>query len=474
MNTKNAVLRGLMRRLPILTVLLASAAFAEPPDPLVHNKVYRISPMHARRLSLESTGTGSGDNVRVATTAYSNNTGHTAANQLWKAVLVSGSTWQFVPMSAQTCRLNATGTASGSNVNQLGGTGSAQQWIVTADNTSGSYELRSAASARCLDVAGGLTTSGTNVRVYTDNDSAAQRWKFALQPGTYKPSPTNTGVRPGVTLTNQGATTVTVDGTTYQNINFTGLVVVKASDVTFLNCRFSGPASYTTGVGLISNAGDTLAHATARRLLLEDCTIDAVTPNLYTNGFEGHDVTMRRCKIVNVVDGIDIKNHHAGYKDGPVDVYIEACYIGELAFFSPTSLSDHKTHNDGVQIMGGANIFFTGNWITGMLGGAGSYDPAYPPPPGGQANAAFMIKPDSGQITNVRILKNWLGGGSYTVHSASTGNIALGNFGDVSQNKFSRDQKVPTKPIVFTDGSTPSATGNTYEDDGTPVPVRYE
>lgn len=480
MNANIATLRRLLRGVPLLT-LLTAAAFAEAPEPLVHNAVYRISPMHARRLSLESTGTASGANVRVATTAYVANTGHTVSAQLWRAELITGSTWQFTPMNAQSYRLNATGTTSGSNINQEAGSGNAQKWIVTADNSNGSYKLQSANSSRCLDVAGGSKLSGTNVQLYTDNGTLPQRWKFARQPGTYKPSPSNTGVRPGITLTNQGATTVTTNGAIYENINFTGLVIVKANDVTFLNCKFSGPATYTTGVGLIGNSHhDDIAQAQAKRLLLEDCTMDPAYPSKWTNGFEGHDVTMRRCKIINVVDGLQIKNHYDGYKDGPVDVYIEACYIDELAFFSPEpGQPDNKTHNDGVQIMGGSNINFTGNWITGLLGTGGTHDPSIPPPPGGQANAAFMIKPDSGNISNVHILNNWLGGGSYTMNITNDPPRVIGYLGEINNNKFARNQNSTpttgdnTKTIVFNNGITGTATGNTYEDNGNPITVRY-
>lgn len=53
----------------------------------------------------------------------------------------------------------------------------AQIWTFTKQSN-GAYEIKHKETGKCLDIAGGSSTSGTNVQIYADNDSNAQRWKI--------------------------------------------------------------------------------------------------------------------------------------------------------------------------------------------------------------------------------------------------------------------------------------------------------
>lgn len=449
---------------------MTSLATAETPAPIVNGALYRLSPLNAPTLALRSTGTTNGANVQIVTASAS------AADQQWEAIYVSGNTWRFAPQNATGMRLNTTGTASGSNVAQAtAGSATSQQWKATA-NTDGTYSFTPvSATGLRLNVQGGGTTSGTNVNASSNNGTNSQKWKLTAKPGTYKPSASTTGVRGGITLENvEVDTTVTADNTTFTAKNFKGNVSVQAANVTFRNCRFSGRASYTAGSELV-NAG----NAAVSNLLIEDCTFLPQAPTPWLNALVGHDFTVRRCDISLTTDGINVYN--SNNPNGPVNVYVEASYIHDLAFWSPFPvMSDNKTHNDGSMIQGGSNINFIGNYITGLLSptvGNPSLAPA-----GLQANTAFMIKPLVGLITNMHILNNWLGGGSVTVNFANNAarNLYLGTVGEVSYNEFGRNQIYQGDASLPDDSGTitmPSncvctTTGNVYEDNGNPIVVR--
>ncbi|MBI5382697.1 MAG: RICIN domain-containing protein [Opitutae bacterium] len=306
------------------------------------------------------------------------------------------------------------------------------------------------------------TAAGTN-----------QRWKLTAKPGSYKPSSSTTGVRPGVVLqVVTGNTIVTTSDTTYEGIDFRGKVSVQAANVTFRNCKFSGNPSNPSGTELV-NAG----NAKVVNLVIEDCTFLPQAPSQWVNGMIGHDFTLRRCDVSLSTDGVNIYNSNNPH--GAVNVYLEANYIHDLAFWSPAQTnSDGKTHNDGSQIQGGANINYVGNFITGLISPTvGNPDKG---PPGLQANAALMIQPIVGNITELHVVNNWLGGGAVTVNFSNVTARNLGNVGDVSNNKFGRNQTYQgdaalpddSGTITMPSNATVTTVGNVYEDDGHPVVVR--
>ena len=63
--------------------------------------------------------------------------------------------------------------------------------------------------------------------------------------------------------------------------------------------------------------------------------------------------------------------------------------------------------------------------------------------------------------------------------AATTTAIIMATNIEINNNKFARNQNSTpttgdnTKTIVFNNGITGTATGNTYEDNGNPITVRY-
>jgi hypothetical protein len=182
------------------------------------------------------------------------------------------------------------------------------------------------------------------------------------------------------------------------------------------------------------------------------------------------------------VDGADVYN--TNNVNAPVNFTMESCYIHDLAWFTPDpSHSNNQTHNDDVQIEGGSNIHMTGNNFTGLISTTVGTLGSSLRPPGNQANSAFMIKPDVGQISDIHILHNWLAGGQFTVNIANDTDtdhtVMLGNIGEISNNKFGRNQGVQgpggdsTYTISMPSNVTCTTVGNVYEDNGDPILVRH-
>ncbi|MDO4752847.1 MAG: RICIN domain-containing protein [Candidatus Saccharibacteria bacterium] len=67
-------------------------------------------------------------------------------------------------------------SSDGANLQLFSSNGSiAQKWLIV-DNGDGTYMVKNAATGKVLDVAGGRRKNGTNVQTFTSNDSCAQKW----------------------------------------------------------------------------------------------------------------------------------------------------------------------------------------------------------------------------------------------------------------------------------------------------------
>ncbi|MFC4305060.1 RICIN domain-containing protein [Cohnella boryungensis] len=109
--------------------------------------------------------------------------------------IVSGGTYKLINTnSGKALDVSGSGTAPGTNVqiwtdNNTG----AQKWTIYR-NANGTYKLINTNSALALDVAGTGTADGTNVQVWTDLGNAAQTWNIVLNAdGTYKLVNPNSG-----------------------------------------------------------------------------------------------------------------------------------------------------------------------------------------------------------------------------------------------------------------------------------------
>ena len=75
--------------------------------------------------------------------------------------------------------LTATGSSNNANVNQQSpSNGYNQKWIIAFDSSQNIKLVSGLNSKLAIDVSGGKISNGSNIQVYTSNNSAAQKWVF--------------------------------------------------------------------------------------------------------------------------------------------------------------------------------------------------------------------------------------------------------------------------------------------------------
>jgi len=126
--------------------------------------------------------------------------------------IVSGGTYKLINVNSnKALDVSGAGTTPGTNVQIWTDNGSgAQKWTIYR-NADGSYKLINVNSALALDVASAGTANGTNVQVWTDNGTGAQKWNIIQNAdGSYKLINVNSGKALDV------ASSGTADGTNVQ------------------------------------------------------------------------------------------------------------------------------------------------------------------------------------------------------------------------------------------------------------------
>lgn len=277
-------------------------------------------------------------------------------------------------------------------------------------------------------------------------------------PGTYRPDETTTGWRPiRPTLTDHdGDITVTQAGTVIQGLRIRGRVLVRAADVTIKECEIVG-RGYTGGNSAMVDCN----HVAARRVIVEDCELHqaVATANVYHNAVIGHDYTARRNLVYDVVDGFGVYNVHG--PAGPSNVVIEANYVRSLSYFSPDpNHSDNRTHNDCIQIQGNTGTRIVGNHLRGYasetVGQPRVRNPFFPYVTGN----VIVCTPNVSTITGLVVESNWLHG-AVSGFTAVPGSKPVGHLGQVRNNFFGSDMRLPTTPFrVQQGGLTVDAVGN--------------
>lgn len=126
--------------------------------------------------------------------------------------IVSGGTYKLINVnSGKALDVSGAGTTPGTNVQIWtdNGTG-AQKWTIYR-NADGTYKLINVNSALALDVAGSGTGDGTNVQAWTDLGNGAQKWNIVQNAdGSYKLVNVNSGK--ALDVSSSG----TLDGTNVQ------------------------------------------------------------------------------------------------------------------------------------------------------------------------------------------------------------------------------------------------------------------
>lgn len=210
------------------------------------------------------------------------------------------------------------------------------------------------------------------------------------------PNASNTGVPAGTPLVPiYGDIVVTKPGTVLDSIDLHGALRIEAANVTVKRSILRGSGS----VGWeVVYAGD----ASVSNLLLEDDEISPTIRSMYTNGVYGHDFTLDRVNIHDVVDSAHIFNGN--------NVLIENSYLHDNTHFGPTVDTGHPdgSHDDNVQVQSGSNITIRNSVLSGAF------------------NAGVQITQGLGPVSNLSIQNNWIEGGGCAL------NIAEGDYGTIS------------------------------------------
>lgn len=258
-----------------------------------------------------------------------------------------------------------------------------------------------------------------------------------------KPSALNTGCRiPKSELTLVTGTFNAVANTTYEGRWFRGQVNVNVANVTFRDCWFDFGSAATGNTGCIDARGASISN-----LLVEHCTFKPASASYYMNGIIGHDFTMRRCDVSDVVDCVNLYNTHAARVtiNGTTNTYnlnvtLEANYLHDMSYFTPdpNQPGDNQTHNDVIQIQGGVGLISIGNTLAGTIGTAGTH--TFPPggPTGTGDNspslAVVMHNTNVGNQGQHVFEDNWVEGGYLPINCGGGGSGA--NLGRWHRNRF--------------------------------------
>lgn len=260
----------------------------------------------------------------------------------------------------------------------------------------------------------------------------------ALVPGTYKPDATNTGTTlwplPVYNSASINQLIITQDGTTLQNMQIYGDILIRARNVTLKNCFLRG------GDYAPSNASGVVDCNSSQcfNAVIQDCLIDPVLPHYNRDGIVGHEYTARRNEIRNTTDGFGAFITSAIGTDA--NVLIESNFVHDLTYFYPDVVHTDGTHNDCLQIQGGANIHVIGNTFSGtsVLGTGSQLNPDKPrllsgtPAMINGSGTIIQKQPTTAALVNVVVEKNWYNGGLAGL------NLKPGSY-TCRDNKFGRD-----------------------------------
>jgi hypothetical protein len=259
---------------------------------------------------------------------------------------------------------------------------------------------------------------------------------------TDHPSAQTTGVPAGTKLTvHQGDITITKAGTVLDALDIRGFVEIRAPRVTIKRSIIRG--GVTKGLkGVVQNN-----DSSATDFVLQDSEIRPSNPSVWLTGVKGANFTMRRVHVNGgVVDGVMVSGNN---------VRVEGSYIHGLDYYTDDPTHSDGSHNDGVQVVGGANVTITGNTIEVAKG----------------LNSALQVTQDVDATRNLSFTKNRVDGGTCSVKLNQKGRSTLGPV-TVSNNLFGRAMSIPGCAILRTNATSLVASGNAWDDNHQPVAAK--
>jgi hypothetical protein len=242
-----------------------------------------------------------------------------------------------------------------------------------------------------------------------------------------------------VVLTPSGSLTVKTAGAVIEGLDISGTVEINANNVTIRNSRIraaSGAASNTILIRTNSYTGT----------VVQDVELDCASraqAGIYWTGYTLTRVDIHHC----IGDGADI---------GGSNVTIQDSWIHDL-------IEVPGSHNDGIQITSGSNIRLLRNHVTN----------------GNTQTSALKVGADQGDISNVTIDGNWIGGGGYALYlgcgTSPTWCTQKGwpytvGSATVRNNRWLRSPKSPGGPVLRGEVTVmPVWSGNVWDDTGAAV-----
>ncbi|EGD40559.1 right-handed parallel beta-helix repeat-containing protein [Nocardioides sp. WG-D5] len=255
-------------------------------------------------------------------------------------------------------------------------------------------------------------------------------------PGAGSPGPRDTGVPPKKKLrTHRGDLIIRTPGQVVDGLEVHGRIQVEAPNVTIRNTLVIVPTgSETAG---ISNNNDRGAG-----MLVSNVEVRAENAAPGVNGVVGHDFTLQNSEVHHVTDQVHITGSNVTVRDN--------WFHDNYHFESDPYQDGGASHDDSIQIIGGSNITIADNRFTG----------AY--------NAGVQITQSIGDVSDVTIRDNLLGGGGCTVNVAEKSRGPIRGV-EIRDNRFLSDQRIDGCAIIHPSSTKISHSGNVWDDTGRPV-----
>jgi hypothetical protein len=319
---------------------------------------------------------------------------------------------------------------------------------VAAPTTTSAAPTTTSAAPTTTSAAPTTTSAAPTTTSAAPTTTSAAPTTTSAAPTTSAPAPSGgwpdastTGVVPGTSLTTvNGGVTLDKAGTVYENkLVVNGSIEVTASNVTIRNVKIVGKPGGTNWIVVPWWQG-------VSGVRIEHVEIDGQkTSDQAAIGNGGY--TCLYCNIHDTGDGFRAEK----------DVLIQDSFVHDLAGPDNSSLS--WAHNDGVQTTGASNISIVHNRIEN---------------PNGETST-IMLGNEFGPIKNVKIDRNLLAGGGYSLYGGWGGDMATYPVSDISVTNNVWSRKFFPKggyygPVAYFNPDGPGMvwTNNTWTD-GTAV-----
>lgn len=308
---------------------------------------------------------------------------------------------------------------------------------------------------------------GQRVALFPRNTLTAGDARRSLVIGSFFPDETTTGIYDESVLTVvTGQQFFDTPNQVIENKHFKGRVSVRAANVHFRNCLFTGSPALPQ-----DNAIVVATHANVSNLLLEDCTIAPENTGHITNCIEGHHFTLRR---VNSYHGVDLCSVIAPAGTERADVVIEGSWLHDPAMYNTPTHSDNLTHNDVIQWHGMKGLTVNGSRLEGFCAeGIGvvadppvgtwpdslvSGNPFYPDR--FASGAIVMASPPRAAFDDFTFTNNWLDGAAVGLNLTRDDGM-FDDCGTITGNRFGEGWRLGSDYGVLAKAAqTMTLTGN--------------